>query len=112
GAIAPGFRHADVLPAITEKAVGFIERQAKEAAGKPFFLYFALTAPHTPWMPLEKYRGKSKAGYYGDFTAQVDATVGAVLDALDRLKLADDTLVILTSDNGAHWTPEDIRLWG
>ncbi len=112
GAIAPGFRHADVLPKITEKAVGFIEKQAQAAPGRPFFLYFALTAPHTPWLPTEKYRGKSKAGYYGDFTAQVDASVGAVLDALDRLKLADDTLVILTSDNGAHWTPEDIRIWG
>jgi len=112
GAIAPSFRHIDVLPRLTEKAVGFLEKQAKEAPGKPFFLYFALTGPHTPWMPTEKFVGKSKAGFYGDFTVQVDATVGAVLDALDRLKLADDTLVIVTSDNGAHWTPEDIRRYG
>ena len=111
GAIAPGFRHADVLPKLTEKAVGFVEKQAKDAAGKPFFLYLALTGPHTPWLPTGKFVGKSQAGPYGDFVTQVDATVGAVLDALDRLKLSEDTLVIFTSDNGAHWTAEDIRRW-
>ncbi|MCI0461369.1 MAG: arylsulfatase [Gemmataceae bacterium] len=109
GAIAPSFKHRDVLPKLTEKAVGFIQKQAKESAGKPFFLYFALSGPHTPWLPTDKYLGKSKAGFYGDFVVQVDDTIGAVLDALDRLKLADDTLVIVTSDNGAHWTPEDIE---
>src|SRR5271166_3513497 len=84
GAIAPSFRHIDVLPRLTETAIGFLEKQAKEDTGKPFFLYLALTAPHTPWMPTEKYAGKSRVGFYGDFVMQVDATVGAVLDALDR----------------------------
>jgi arylsulfatase A-like enzyme len=112
GAIAPGFTHQGVLPTLTEKAVVFLDKQAKQAPRKPFFLYLALTGPHTPWVPTEKFVGKSKAGPYGDFVAQVDATVGAVLVALDRLKLSDDTLVIFTSDNGAHWTLEDIRRWG
>ncbi|GIW82188.1 MAG: arylsulfatase [Gemmatales bacterium] len=104
GAIAPGFRHVDVLPKITEKAVAFIDRQTKE---KPFFLYFPLSAPHTPWMPTEPFLGRSKAGPYGDFTVQVDATVGAVMEALDKKGFTENTLFIVTSDNGAHWLPSD-----
>ncbi|MCH8830938.1 MAG: arylsulfatase [Planctomycetes bacterium] len=109
GPIAPGFRHIDVLPRITEKATAFIERHAKMHSDKPFFLYFPLSAPHTPWLPTQPFRGKSEAGGYGDFVTQVDDTVGRVMKTLDRLKLADNTLFILTSDNGAHWTPGDIR---
>ena len=112
GPVAPGFRHIDVLPTITRKAVGFIDRHAKESPGKPFFLYFPLTAPHTPWLPTKEFRGKSGAGYYGDFTAQVDACVGEVLRALDRGKLSASTLVMFTSDNGSHWPPGDIEKWG
>ncbi len=108
GAIAPGFRHEDVLPKLTEKAVALIGKQKK---GKPFFLYLALTAPHTPWMPTKDFRGKSGAGSYGDFVAQVDATVGRVARALDDAGLAGDTLLIFTSDNGAHWLPTDIERW-
>jgi arylsulfatase A len=108
GAIAPGFRHVDTLPTLADKAVQFVKRQD---AKTPFFLYFPLTGPHTPWMPLEEFRGKSGAGYYGDFVAQVDATVGRLLDALVERKLADNTLVIFTSDNGAHWLPSDIETW-
>jgi arylsulfatase A-like enzyme len=109
GAIAPHFKHLDVLPKITARAVDVVRKQS---ADKPFFLYLALTGPHTPWMPTEEFRGKSKAGYYGDFVAQVDASVGRVLKALDDAKLADNTLLIFTSDNGAHWLPEDIEKWG
>jgi arylsulfatase A-like enzyme len=110
GPIAPSFKHGEVLPTLTKQALAYLDKQAR--AEKPFFLYFALTAPHTPWMPTKEYRGKSKAGYYGDFVAQVDATVGQVLGALDRLKASEHTLVIFTSDNGAHWLPEDVRKYG
>jgi arylsulfatase A len=108
GAIAPGFEFDATLPTITERAVSFIERQDAKA---PFFLYLPLTAPHTPWMPTAEFRGRSAAGYYGDFVAQVDASLGRVLDALEATKLANDTLVIFSSDNGAHWTPEDVAQW-
>ena len=111
GPIAPGFKHLDVIPRITGKAVGFLEKHAKESPGKPFFLYFPLTAPHTPWVPTKEFRGKSRAGYYGDFTVQVDWSVGQVLEALERLGLTDDTLIMVTSDNGSHWYREDIRKW-
>jgi arylsulfatase A-like enzyme len=109
GAIAPTFKHEAVLPALTEKAVAFIEKQSAE---KPFFLYLPLTAPHTPWMPTAEFRGRTGVDYYGDFVTQVDDTVGRVLKALDESGLAGNTLVVFTSDNGAHWLPEDIAKWG
>ncbi len=105
GPIAPGFKHIDVLPKITEKALAFIRKQAK--TGKPFFLYFPLTAPHTPWLPTKEFQGRSKAGIYGDFVTQVDGSLGQVMKALDEGGLSDNTLIIFTSDNGAHWTPSD-----
>lgn len=109
GAIAPGFTHEGVLPALTEKAVSFI---GKQSPAKPFLLYLPLTGPHTPWMPTAEFRGKSGAGYYGDFVVQVDAAVGRVMSALDRAGVGANTLVIFTSDNGAHWLPADIEKWG
>ncbi len=109
GAIAPGFTHEGVLPRLTEKAEEFIRRQTP---AKPFFLYFPLTGPHTPWMPTSEFRGKSGADWYGDFAVQVDATVGRVMKALDEKGLAANTLLIVTSDNGAHWLPEDIEKHG
>ena len=109
GAIAPSFTHEGVLPELARQAEGFIRKQS---AAKPFFLYLPLSAPHTPWMPTAEFRGKSKAGYYGDFAVQVDTTVGRVLAALDEKKLSRNTLVFFTSDNGAHWLPSDIETWG
>jgi arylsulfatase A-like enzyme len=108
GAIAPHFKHVDVLPKLTDKAVEFFQKQS---AAKPFFLYFPLSAPHTPWMPTDAFRGQSGAGYYGDFVAQADATLGRVMQVLDDAKLSDNTLLIFTSDNGAHWLPSDIEMW-
>lgn len=104
GAIAPGFRLEHVLETLTDRAVRCIRAQSSE---RPFFLYVALTSPHTPWLPGPRFRGKSKAGDYGDFVAETDDALGRILRALDEAGLSRDTLVILTSDNGAHWTPED-----
>ena len=98
GAIAPDFEIEGVLPKITEKAVGFIERQSKN---KPFFMYFPLTAPHVPLMPTKEFQGKSGLNLWGDFVLQVDWTVGQVLKALKQKSFQDNTLVILASDNGA-----------
>jgi arylsulfatase A-like enzyme len=110
GPIAPGFRHLDVLPRLTDRAVAFIEQQ--EGADQPFFLYLAFSAPHTPWLPTAAFVGRSGAGPYGDFVTQVDAAIGSVLDALRRVGAEDHTLVFVTSDNGAHWTPSDIEQYG
>ena len=62
GKIAPGFRHVEVLPTFLEKATAFIDSNAAEAAEEPFFLYLALTAPHTPWVPTPAFAGKSQVG--------------------------------------------------
>jgi len=81
---------------LADKAAAFIGKPARE----PFFLYLAFLAPHVPIAPAEEFRGSSTAGAYGDFIQQLDACVGTVLDALEARGLADDTLVIFTSDNG------------
>lgn len=101
GLAAENFEAGDVLPTLTGKAVDYIGGRAAAAkAGKPFFLYLPLTSPHSPILPTKEWQGKSGLNAYGDFVMQTDATVGAVLDALDQQGLADNTLVILSSDNG------------
>lgn len=101
GPAAPGFQAEDVLPTLTRKAVEVIgERSADAKAGTPFFLYLALTAPHTPIAPAKPWSGKSGLNAYADFVMQTDAAVGEVLKALDDRALAKDTLVIFASDNG------------
>ena len=98
GPASPGFRPENVHNDLTQQAVKYIESHA--GGTQPFFLYLALAAPHTPVMPTAAFRGKTGIGTYGDFVAETDAAVGHVLAALDRAKLADDTLVLFTSDNG------------
>jgi arylsulfatase len=78
------------------RAVDFIDRHADQA----FFLYLAHSMPHVPLGVSERFRGRSDHGMYGDVIEEIDWSVGQVLDALDRHALADDTLVIFTSDNG------------
>lgn len=92
------FEAVDVLPTLADEAVGFIERNAK--SDNPFFLYLPLNAPHTPIVPTRAWQGKSGINAYADFTMQVDWTVGRVLRALDANDVADDTLIIFTTDNG------------
>lgn len=110
GAVGDTFDFDQCLPRLTEEAV----RVVHEGAGRdePFFLYFPLTAPHTPWMPTEEWRGASAAGWYGDFVAQVDHSLGRVLDAIDEAGIAGETVVIFTSDNGSHWRPADEEQFG
>ncbi len=109
GGVAPGFRHIDVLPRLEQEAVRKIETHAHAGTGKPLFLYVALTAPHTPWLPVEEFQGKSQVGMYGDFVMQVDHTVGRILAALNESGLAKNTLVIFTSDNGPVWYDKDVQ---
>jgi arylsulfatase A-like enzyme len=94
------FEAVEVLPALAREAVAYLDARGPADADQPLFLYFALTAPHTPIVPAAGFQGRTRLGPYGDFVAQVDATVGEVVRALDRNKLTDRTLVIVTSDNG------------
>jgi len=90
-----------MLPRLGRRAVEYIgERAAAAQAGQPFFLYLPLTSPHAPIVPASKWQGKSGLSAYGDFVMQTDAMVGDVLAALKQHQLADNTLVIFTSDNG------------
>ncbi len=79
-----------------DRAVKFIE--ANKA--KPFFLYLAHSMPHVPIFAGEAFKGKAKSGTYGDVIQEIDASVGAILKTLEENKLADNTLVIFTTDNG------------
>lgn len=98
GPIAPDFAHEDVLPMLTRRAVAYVEEHAND--NSPFFLYFPLPAPHTPILPLPEFQGKSGTNEYGDFCLQVDDLVGQIMDALERNNVAENTIVIFTSDNG------------
>jgi arylsulfatase A len=106
GPMVPGWNLEEVMPALTRKAVEYIKAGAVEGLfkrehDKPFFLYFPLTAPHTPIAPAADFQGKSEAGAYGDYVQEVDWTVGQVILALEEAGLADNTLLIFTSDNGS-----------
>ena len=106
GMAAPDWDNETVDLAFTERAVAFIDRhrraecRAPERERQPFFLYLPLSAPHSPHLPPEIVRGASQAGTRGDQVALVDWCVGQVADALARAGVADDTLLIVTSDNG------------
>jgi arylsulfatase A-like enzyme len=97
GGKAALWKDEDMADTFTGKAVKFIESQPKD---KPFLLYFATHNIHVPRVPNARYVGKSPMGPRGDSIAEFDASVGQVLATLDRLKLTENTLVILTSDNG------------
>jgi arylsulfatase A len=81
---------------LMNKAIEYI----KEPRENPFFLYFATTNIHHPFTPRPQFIGTSKAGRYGDFIHELDWMIGEVLNTLDTEGLTDNTLVILTSDNG------------
>jgi arylsulfatase A len=98
GLMVPGWRLDGILPALTERACGFVRRCAGQK--KPFFLYLALTSPHTPLAVADSWRGKSDLGLYGDWVMQTDFSAGEVLKAIDQSGAGDNTLVLFSSDNG------------
>jgi len=93
-----GWKLEAVLPKITEKSVEYIKRSAPKK--KPFFLFFPMTSPHTPIAPMKEFQGKSGLGPYADFLMETDWCVGRVMKALADSGVADNTLVIFTTDNG------------
>ncbi len=100
GLSAPGFELENVDPTFTKKAIEFIQRSKEKNPDQPFFLYLALSAPHAPWLPPAFVQGKSQAGPRGDQVVLVDWCVGETVKALERMRLTDKTLIIVTSDNG------------
>ncbi|HET7560161.1 MAG TPA: arylsulfatase, partial [Limnochordia bacterium] len=110
GTMVEGWRDDLVNRRHTERAVEFIASQRDALA--PFFLYLATTGPHTPWSPAPEFAGKSGIGPRGDMILEFDWTVGRIMDALAENGLADDTLLIVTSDNGPHPFIEEITRHG
>ncbi len=98
GLMLPDWDLTQVMPTITEKAVDYIRTADSD---KPFFLYFPLTAPHTPIAPTDQFKGKSQAHHYGDFIMEVDWVVGQIQEALKESGQLDNTFLIFTSDNGS-----------
>jgi arylsulfatase A-like enzyme len=98
GGKAALWKDEEMADTFTREAVAFMGRNKDQ--GAPFFLFFASHDPHVPRVPHPRYVGKSGMGPRGDAILQFDDDVGTVLDALERFGLANNTLVILTSDNG------------
>lgn len=96
GKAAFTMKNEDNATVLHDKAVAFIERNKD----KPFYLHYVPNNIHTPLTPNPRFQGKSQCGVYGDFILELDWSVGEVLATLDRLGLAENTLVIFTSDNG------------
>jgi len=112
GKIAPDLEFEKVTPRFFQEAVKVIKKHVSDKNGKPLFLYLALPSPHTPWLPLKEFQGKSGAGMYGDFVLQVDAGVGRVLDVLKGAGIDRETLLVFSSDNGPVWYKKDIERFG
>ena len=92
---------------LTDKAIEWVKRTHRNDPDEPFFLYFAPVATHHPIVPSEMMRGASGAGSYGDFIQDLDHCVGRLLDALEYEGLADETIIIFTSDNGGDIPAND-----
>ncbi len=96
GPIAKNFVHEKVLDELTCK----VREKITEYKNDPFFIYFAMPAPHTPILPAVQFQGKSNTNEYGDFVLHCDDAVGRIRQALEDNGLQDNTILIFTSDNG------------
>jgi arylsulfatase len=86
---------------LNKRAIDFMERNVKEK--KPFFCFVPYTQPHLPTLPHPDFDGKTGNGHYADVLAEIDYRAGQILDAIDKLKIRDNTVVIWLSDNGPEY---------
>ena len=100
-----GWDDSQYGPNFAEKAIAFLEGHVQRNPRQPFFLYLPSQAPHRPCVPPEFAAGKGRAGKRGDMVWEFDWTVGRIVATLDRLGVSENTVVFVTSDNGA--TPGD-----
>lgn len=101
--VAADFVDVECLDRFTTKAIEWMQKRDQD---KPFFLYLPYTSPHKPVIPMPRFRGQGEAGAYGEFMIETDWHVGRILEFLDREQLAENTLIVFTSDNGPEntWT--------
>jgi len=100
GGKAARWNDQDMADVFVERAKSFVARHHKTTPDEPFFLYFATHDVHVPRLPHPRFLGKSGMGPRGDALLQFDWAVGEILDQLDQLKLSDNTMLIISSDNG------------
>ncbi len=105
---APRRKNQRVMKTLTEKATDWLKKQSKDT---PFFLYFTPVAVHAPITPDKDLAGQSAAGLYGDWIHELDRSVGRILGTLDEMGVADNTLVIFSSDNGGVKELQREDLW-
>lgn len=98
GPSVPGWQFEQILPTLASKAAQYVHAQAK--TGKPFFLYVPLTSPHEPISPSRAFQGKSGISPLADFIMETDWAAGQVIEAVDQAGVADNTIVIFSTDNG------------
>ena len=100
GMVADNFDHEEVDLVFLGKSKTFLEQHVETSPDKPFFLYHSMQAVHLPSFAADRFKGKTSAGPHGDFIFEMDYVVGELLKTLDRLGVADNTLVMFASDNG------------
>ncbi len=98
GPIGDDFEIAEVLPHLFKKSLAYVDERVE--SGEPFFLYLPLPAPHTPIVPVPPFADASGVNPYADFVMQMDHHMGELMTAIQDAGVADNTLVIFTSDNG------------
>ena len=104
GLIAPDFDLEEVDLVFLEKSQKFLEEHVKESPDTPFFLFHSAQAVHLPSFPADRFKGSTDAGPHGDFIFEMDYIVGELMRTLERLGVADNTLVMFSSDNGPEVT--------
>ncbi len=100
GMVAPDFDLEQVDMKFLAKSQQFLENHVRQTPDKPFFLYHSTQAVHLPSFPADQFKGKTDSGPHGDFIFELDFVVGELLQTLERLGVADTTLVMFSSDNG------------
>jgi len=100
GMIAPNFDLEEVDLVFLERSREFLQQHVKAHPKQPFFLFHSAQAVHLPSFPADRFKGKTKAGPHGDFIFELDYVVGELMKTLKRLGVADNTLVMFSSDNG------------
>lgn len=106
GLVADDFDLFEVDLVFLEKSQAFLKHHVQKHPNQPFFLFHSTQAVHLPSLPAKAFQGKTNAGVHGDFIYEFDWVVGQLLKTLDELNVADNTMVIVTSDNG----PETITV--
>jgi arylsulfatase A-like enzyme len=104
GLIAPDFPMEEVDLVFLERSRRFLEQHVRNSPSRPFFLFHSAQAVHLPSFAAPQFQGKTEAGPHGDFIHQLDQIVGELLATLEQLGVADNTIVIFTSDNGPETT--------